>query len=636
MPSPESYSIAPPTSRYLFLYKLTIFVLILFGSRLVLIDYAGSRLPFWDQWDAQAFNLFSPWLNGTFDGQTLFAPHNEHRIFFTRLLTLSLLEINGQWDTLVEQVVNAVLQIINAIILIVALRSFFGHRIENYAFVLIGILWILPFGWENTLFGFHSPFYLMFMFTLLAIVYLLTSNTLSWKWWIGAFCALCAFFNLASGLLLLPVLALIATYQLFVLRESKRHQIALLITIAVIGAICIPLIASNPGHEALKPANVVEFFTALGKSLAWPYIDYAWMALPLYFPFFLFVTKTVLSQRRLSQGDLFIIALGGWVLVQAVAMAYARGHTGMAPASRYMDILAVGPIVCFFSLIRLMQLPPETTTHAQPIATIRHKWLRPLLICWFILLAVGLGFLMIRHTLPSIALQPELNNYQLQHVRAFYESGEQLDTLENKPFLHIPYPDAARLAMILSKPETKQMLMPSINVPKFSDQQLLSNQGFVLNGYYPKGQKYPGADVYGSYGSQGNAQQGKITLGPFDIKQHYMEIPISGYLGEENLTLELTTESGKRLLLTPQELAKETWHMITIPSPGEPFQLIAIDNNSTKWFAFAAPRGLGILSYTFRFLLKYSQAILASGLFFILILLFIRVNRPESTQVTVP
>ena len=38
----------------------------------------------------------------------LFAHHNEHRILFTRLSGLALLALGGQWDPLLQMIVNAV------------------------------------------------------------------------------------------------------------------------------------------------------------------------------------------------------------------------------------------------------------------------------------------------------------------------------------------------------------------------------------------------------------------------------------------------------------------------------------------------------------------------------------------------
>ncbi len=56
------------------------------GAKFWLIGANGSITPFWDQWDGEAAGLYQPYLAGHLRWLDLFAPHNEHRIFFTRAL----------------------------------------------------------------------------------------------------------------------------------------------------------------------------------------------------------------------------------------------------------------------------------------------------------------------------------------------------------------------------------------------------------------------------------------------------------------------------------------------------------------------------------------------------------------------
>ena len=47
----------------------------------------------------------------------MFTPHNEHRVFFTRLYALDVVLANGQWDPRVQQVCNAALHSFTAVLL---------------------------------------------------------------------------------------------------------------------------------------------------------------------------------------------------------------------------------------------------------------------------------------------------------------------------------------------------------------------------------------------------------------------------------------------------------------------------------------------------------------------------------------
>ena len=66
--------------------------LILVGARAVVINYAGNPTPYADEWDGEAANLLKPYLKGALTIGDLFHAHNEHVIFFTRLLTLGDLQ----------------------------------------------------------------------------------------------------------------------------------------------------------------------------------------------------------------------------------------------------------------------------------------------------------------------------------------------------------------------------------------------------------------------------------------------------------------------------------------------------------------------------------------------------------------
>src|SRR6187402_2983376 len=64
------------------------------GSKFTLIDNSGSDVPYGDQWYGEVACTYAPSVSGEFGVARLFAPHNEHRIVFTRLTDLALLQLN--------------------------------------------------------------------------------------------------------------------------------------------------------------------------------------------------------------------------------------------------------------------------------------------------------------------------------------------------------------------------------------------------------------------------------------------------------------------------------------------------------------------------------------------------------------
>src|SRR2546423_14890598 len=98
------------------------------GARLWLISQYATSLPINDQWGAEGFYLFKPWFEGRLGLTDLLSPHNEHRIFFSRLLALGLTYCNGQWDCLLEIVFDAILCGVIAVLFLAVLLPYFTGR----------------------------------------------------------------------------------------------------------------------------------------------------------------------------------------------------------------------------------------------------------------------------------------------------------------------------------------------------------------------------------------------------------------------------------------------------------------------------------------------------------------------------
>ena len=280
------------SNHSLFYLKLFAVAFVIFGARLWLIHNFGSSVPFWDQWDSEAAFLFLPWLNDGLVFSDLFAVHNEHRIFFTRIQALLLLILNeGQWNPLLEMVVNALLATLTAIVLIVILNHLLERTVENLILISIALLWTLPYGWANTLAGFQSAFYFMMLFNLIAVWGLLLHDNFSLKWWIGVIFALSAIFTVASGFFILLVLIVIKLYLIAIDTGNRRSHLPTLFVCIIITTISMMLLNEVAHHAPLKASNVTEFMLAFGKNLAWPWVTYPFASLILYLPFLALVFR---------------------------------------------------------------------------------------------------------------------------------------------------------------------------------------------------------------------------------------------------------------------------------------------------------------------------------------------------------
>src|SRR5690606_24752945 len=123
------------------------------------------------------------------DGQFLrglFAPHNEHRIIFTRLLNRTLLALDGQWDPLSQMFAAAIVHATFAAFL----AGWITRHQTRIAACLLALLvtaaYGLPHAWQNTLWGFQSQYSLLLLFSFLALAWLSQARgPREWRWWLG-------------------------------------------------------------------------------------------------------------------------------------------------------------------------------------------------------------------------------------------------------------------------------------------------------------------------------------------------------------------------------------------------------------------------------------------------------------------
>jgi uncharacterized membrane protein len=592
----------------LFYLKLLAVALVIFGARLWLIEHFGSSVPFWDQWDGEARGLFLPWLNHTLTWAELLSPHNEHRILMPRLLYLLLFIINGQeWNPLLEMVINAGIVTFTALLLIVILNHLLGSAMQNGLLLSITLLWSLPYSWENTLSGFQSAFYLTVLFSLLTLWGLLFQKNWTVGWWLGAFAAMMAYFSLASGFFILLVIIILKSYLIIIDSANRKTHLPTLFISIIITILCIILLLGVPQDPTFKTTQINDFFLTLGKTLAWPWVTLPWFSLLIYLPFLVLVFRLLWLRRLPSNAELMILALGGWVILQATATAYARGLGGQPPASRYMDILVLG-IVANLLASYLMTQPWYGLSQRLKLYLIISISL------WGLLVIVGLGWLMKEVTYPYLQLRQSHNIEQLKNTREFMRTGE-LAALKNKPPLHIPYPHAETLAGFLTHPKIRSILPHNLSVPPPLPAQTESI--FVANGFSPLTEKYQNETVLGSYNHVGNSAMGQFESTPIKLSRDFLAIPVAGYLGEKDLHLQLKVEGEtKPIIITPPKMPGESWVTCYVATPKKPFQVIAIDNNPNVWFAFATPRGLNTFSLMAIWLIDKGKFLFIIGLLF--------------------
>jgi hypothetical protein len=557
------------------------FAFILFGIKLWLIKTYGNATPFQDQWDAEADQLYRPFLDGTLCWKDLFSTHNEHRILVTRLYDLALLCINGIWNPLLQMVVNAALHVATLVCGIVLLTRVIG---KNYLLALLAFslfLFGIPFAWENTLTGFQAQFYFVLLFSIACLWLTVMRAALSPAWWIGILCAILAFFSLASGIFA-PLASAIVGLVFYAtgLRKTAKQlaAAAILVGLFVVGWLLTPTLSY---HAALKANSILQFLDALKAVLAWPMRPQYISALILNVPGLIYSGLVLWKRPPADDRKWFLLALNVWTIGQAASVAYGRATDPLQ--SRYQDLFLIGILVNFTCLISL----------AQNKLGKFNKWKIVGVGAWVAIVLASLALYAYEEVPNHLVVKREFGICEELQTRRYLATGNFID-LVNQPWGCVPYPDPARFASVLAFPSVAAILPANIRLP-LTAISIESNpiDAFVAGGYSPSSPKRSEM-TWGNYGAHTNAATGQASI-RFEAKRdELLAIPVAGYPLAGGNKIEII-QDGQRHPVALNDNPENSWGVAYVNVKKGPFSLLLSETSNANWFAIEAPYVVGSL-----------------------------------------
>jgi len=423
--------------------------IIIFIAKLILIEFYGNATPFWDQWDAEAAYLYKPWIEGELNWKYLLAPHNEHRILTTRLLALLLLSIKGYWDPIFQMQVNAIIHVLAIMVLLIYLNKDLRTEQKIIFTTFSTILVSIPFGWENTLAGFQSQFYILLLSAFIFMKAMAYYPTNSKGWFYGYLVGLFGVFTLASGAITLIAGGCLLTIRRYIFKEAQSVNLVSLGLVFGLGFLSIYMTPNIPHHALLKADSVHDLLRAAGEISAWP-LKYGFGLLIVQIPLLVLVLRIFFSRKLVSAPSLvFLIGMAIWLFGQAFSIAYGRAASPLA--SRYLDIFIIGLILNFFAMIVFIEnVKPSLKKSLKLIAVI-----------WCSLIFLGF-YLYSSRFIQELSFKMASGKEQEKNLRAYLCSGDPT-YLQNKPYLDIPYPNPVRLQTLLDNPGIRKILPGNIN-----------------------------------------------------------------------------------------------------------------------------------------------------------------------------
>jgi hypothetical protein len=579
---------------------------VLFAAKFWTLNNFAVNTPYWDQWDAEAANLFLPWLSGDLKLSHLVAAHNEHRIFLTRLLALALLALNGLWSPLLEMTVNAALHVLALTAIALLLARAAGRGLGPAMVALAALVGSVPFGWENTLSGFQSQFYFVLLFSWLAM-WLLLQPAFGRAWWLGIAAGICAYLSLASGVMALAAAAVTLAIQAVLHRAGLRawSAVGLLLALFVLGYVTTPRVEA---HAALRAANLDQLASAFLTAVAWPLKPGLGGALVRNAPVLVLVLQVLLTRRSAGHPAWLIVAAAVWSALQSGALAFGRASDVMS--SRYQDLHAVGLLTNLAALVACIELAVESDWLAGRRGV---AWACGAL--WVVACASmpneGIG-----RTQLVKALEDKNAASVRQHANllAYLKTGDYA-AMAKLSWYSIPYPTADRLAEIVASPLVRGILPASLQdgwVPF-----RIVNAGFVPNGTFPQ-MPPPPRPAWGSFGPAGDLGVGQIRLdfvpppARAGATSGTVVFDVAGYPGRGGNGLQVVQGSPVQSYRAAD--SREAWQPWQVRLAPGPFSIVAVDADARSWLAVTQPVPSGRLDGAIERLLRRWWLFLGAGL----------------------
>jgi hypothetical protein len=553
-------------------------LLVVASAKLCLLRAYPAPLPYWDAWDAEAATVYVPYESQALSWRQMFAPHNEHRIFFTRLLALALLRLNGQWDPRLQACINVMLHSLTAVLVAVMLWMAAGRRWIPLVVLLSALAFGPPFDWENTLSGFQSCFYFFALFSMMALWLLGFHRAGDTRWWLGFLFALALPFTLAGAMItLLTIGALVVVRAIFV--ESERRTS--LVTLAAVGAsLALSWATLGPPSVGMRAASLSDFAGTLVHALSFPW-RLRLACLVAWAPVVVLAVCVARRPRRVSGLQRLVLALSLWVLANAAVLAYARGAAGEPPGSRYLDTLSFTVIVNGLALWTLCRPPGQA------------RWIGGALMLAY-LGWTGAGLLdLSRAHLQGGALDRAIHMRAFRRdIRRFLRSGDAEPLMRAARPQDRPHPVVSALLNWLREPAIRRMLPPDLRDAVPVEASDAANAGWRMV-----------ADDQGrmwtSRSTLGRAEQGRLESKPFPCgATGHLRFALSTDVDDAALSLVLKgARNGSEIRVTTSTNdSRHEWSDAVVACPDDEVRVIAIDATPNGWLAFREPVEIGRLA----------------------------------------
>jgi hypothetical protein len=597
--------------------------LAILGGRFLTIHLLGVSFHQADAWDHEPWYLYFPFQDGNLSWRHLFAPCNEHRIFFTRILSLGVFLVNGQWDNLVLASCNNIVYACAFTGMGLLLWHQAGRCFLSIFALAITLLGTLPFAWENTVWSFQSQFYFCVAFSVLILWLLLSRTPRDTGWYLGIAAAVWCLFTVGAGRLPAIVICCIMVLRLWVEpRQWKTHMATLLACAGVLGF--ERLLPSTPEIWSMKTRTIDQFIATFGKTFSWPFVGSEWMWILVWLPMFCLVVNRFRKRQEISSFEWLVFAIGGWGFISALGVGLKRGAFSQGPVSRYMDMTSLALLANVAAILALyMRLRPVAARRCALAGC-----------AWALVMGCGLAQVSFDQLNYNAGARLAYNRLVVRPNIITFLREDKLSQLLSLREAQLPHPDQMAVATYLRCPRIRAILPSSIRPPVSVMPDAVS--GFSVGGI-GTGHRYDIVDtIWGSFGPQGNMGWGDFRSQPLRrLALPWLEFEVMGdmYTGlrRDNFYLRLQDPASLRESTASDiDWNNGRYGSVTMKAPCSNPLITAMDHDSAFWMSFTEPREKSTLSVWVAFILRFSSYLLSGGIGLMAIAFYLMSRGDES------
>ncbi len=332
------------------------------GLIVLLFKYAVN-VPFWDQWELPV--LLEKANAGTANFGDFFAQHNEHRIFFPRLIMVGLAFLS-HWNTNYEVAASVVLAAIAFGFLWLLLRSTFTNKkVLLVAMVVVSLVFFSAVQQENWMWGWQVQWFTNIL-GLIVAVWALGAWRSKWppaKILVAIGAAVFSTFSIASG-----IFVWLVCLPLLWFNKELRKFLPLWLGVAAVTAAIYYVGYQDPGgaSKLVFLHEPVAFVVYLLVYYARPLVVDFLVSLPVAFVYLTTAATNGLYLFRHFKTELTTtllpwLCIGGYALLAGLTTDLSRLGLGIEQAysSRYTTLSSLLLVAVVVMAAKTIELTPK-------------------------------------------------------------------------------------------------------------------------------------------------------------------------------------------------------------------------------------------------------------------------------------